>query len=136
MNRKERKKEKAKLEYRPLSLGYFTRLMIFLLLPSDFGMLADIATATTSNTGIRIRICILLIMTRHGAKPIRKNRTPLYQLPIVQHVSVLHRAFDFLLSARNDLRVVCGDGLVEAGLALANTMDRVNQVGDVADTVI
>lgn len=78
----------------------------------------------------------ILIMPRHRPESIRKHGTLLHQLPVVQHKAVLHRALDLLPSTRDNLLVVRRDCLAEAGLARANPLDGVDQVGDVADAVV
>lgn len=106
-----------------LPLHLHTRMLTYLLLPTPFTLIT------------------LSIMPLHRFKPIRKHRALEHFLPIMQHLSIPDRAFDFFAAAGDELVVVgcyCGGEGVGGGVGVGGEVggEGDEEVGGVADAVV
>ena len=75
-------------------------------------------------------------MPIHGLEAAAKDGALLDLVPVVQQEAVFDGAADLFLAARDHLRLVRGDGLGEQGVAVADALQALQQVRDVADAVV
>ena len=79
---------------------------------------------------------LLAVVTSHRPKSVPEHGTLLHLLPIMQHEAVLHRTFDFVTSAGDELFVVGGDGILEGCLVATDALKAVEEVRTIADAVV